>query len=146
MSKYHTTDSVSKQIASASALFTLDNLIKLGYIIFIFLFNRIIFRKWMEKMKGDITLALIAQTAGDIADDAGFENLSIKAVAEKLGIKSPSLIFHVKSLNGLKSLLGQYTAKLFVAELLRAGFGKSRLEAVSALGKTSVKFAVRHPG
>ncbi|MDR1132682.1 MAG: WHG domain-containing protein [Synergistaceae bacterium] len=97
-------------------------------------------------MKGDVTIDLIAQTAGDIADAVGFENLSLKEVAAKLEIKSPSLIFHVKNLNGLKSVLGQYTTRLVVAELLRAGFGKSGLDAVSALGKTSIDFAVRHPG
>jgi AcrR family transcriptional regulator len=97
-------------------------------------------------MKGDITTDVIAQAAGDIADIVGLENLSIKDVAERLGIKSPSLIFHVKSLNGLKSILGHYTSKIIVAELLRAGFGKSGLEAVSALGKASIEFALRHPG
>jgi AcrR family transcriptional regulator len=97
-------------------------------------------------MKGGITTDFIAQTAGEIADRVGLENLSIKDVAEKLGIKSPSLMFHVKNLSGMKSILGQYTAKIFVAGLLRAGFGKSGLEAVSALGKTSIEFAVKHPG
>jgi AcrR family transcriptional regulator len=97
-------------------------------------------------MKGDITTDLIARAAGDIADAVGLENLSIKDVAEKLGIKSPSLMFHVKNLNGLKSVLGQYTAKIFVAALLRAGFGKSGLDVVSALGKTSIEFAVEHTG
>jgi AcrR family transcriptional regulator len=97
-------------------------------------------------MKGDITTDLIAQAAGDIADIVGLENLSIKDVAEKLGIKSPSLIFHVKNLNGLKSILGRYTSKIVAEELLRAGFGKSGVQAVSALGKASIEFAIRRPG
>ncbi|GHV31678.1 TetR family transcriptional regulator [Clostridia bacterium] len=97
-------------------------------------------------MKGEVTIDLIAQFAGDIADNEGLEKLTVKAVAEKLEIKPPSLMFHVKNLNGLKSILGQHTIKVLVAELLRAGFGKSGLEAVVALGKASMDFAVRHPG
>jgi AcrR family transcriptional regulator len=100
----------------------------------------------MALMKDEVTDELIVQTAGQIADRAGLENLSLKEVAEKLEIKSPSLIFHVKSLNGLKNLLGKYTTRLLVAELMEAGFGKSGLEAIAALGGAAVKFALAHPG
>jgi AcrR family transcriptional regulator len=97
-------------------------------------------------MKNEVTDDLIAQTAGRIADQVGLENLSLKEVAEKLEIRSPSLIFHVKSLNGLKNLLGKYTTRLLVAELMEAGFGKSGLDAIAALGDAAAKFAFAHPG
>jgi AcrR family transcriptional regulator len=97
-------------------------------------------------MKDEVTDELIARTAGRIADRVGLENLSLKEVAEKLEIKSPSLIFHVKSLKGLKNLLGKYTTRLLVAGLMEAGFGKSGLDAIAALGGVAAKFAFAHPG
>jgi hypothetical protein len=97
-------------------------------------------------MKNEITIELIAQAAGEIADKIGLEKLSLKEVAEKLGIKSPSLIFHVKNLNGLKHLLGQYTMQILVSELLRTGFGKSGLDAIAAVGNAAIHFSVEHPG
>jgi AcrR family transcriptional regulator len=97
-------------------------------------------------MKDEVTDELIVQTAGRIADRDGLENLSLKEVAEKLEIRSPSLIFHVKSLKGLKNLLGKYTTRLLVAELMEAGFGKSGFDAITALGDVAAKFAFAHPG
>jgi hypothetical protein len=105
-----------------------------------------IFMKGLLKMKNEITIELIAQTAGEIADKIGLEKLSLKEVAEKLGIRSPSLIFHVKNLNGLKRLLGQYTTRILASELLRIGFGKSGFDAVAAVGNAVIHFAVEHPG
>jgi hypothetical protein len=49
-------------------------------------------------------------------------------------------------LKGLKNLLGKYTIRLLVAELMEAGFGKSGLGAIAALGDVAVKFAFTHPG
>jgi hypothetical protein len=97
-------------------------------------------------MKDEVTDELIARTAGRIADQVGLENLSLKEAAEKPEIRNLSLIFYVKSLKGLKNLLGKYTARLLVAELMEAGFGKSGLDAIAALGGAAVKFAFAHPG
>jgi hypothetical protein len=46
----------------------------------------------------------------------------------------------LKSLKGLKNLLGKYTARLMVAELMEAGFGKSGLDAIAALGDVAESF------
>ena len=100
----------------------------------------------MVIMKGDISAELIARTAGEVADRIGLENLSLKEVAERLNIKSPSLIFHVKNLNGMKNIVSNYTISLIVAELMDAGFGNNGLDAVAAMGYAAVRFALEHPG
>lgn len=48
-----------------------------------------------------VTKAAVIQTACDIADEKGLNNVSLKAVAEKLNIRTPSLYNHIGSIDDL---------------------------------------------
>jgi hypothetical protein len=61
----------------------------------------------MAHRKDKVTDELIAKTADRIADQVGLENLSLKEVAEKLEIRSPSLIdLPCQKLEGLEKSPG----------------------------------------
>ena len=48
-----------------------------------------------------VTRAEVIKTASDMADRNGLHNVSLKAIAENLGIRTPSLYNHIGSLDEL---------------------------------------------
>lgn len=48
-----------------------------------------------------VSKALVIETASQIADEQGLNSLSLKAVAEKLNVRTPSLYNHIESLDDL---------------------------------------------
>ena len=52
----------------------------------------------------NISRERIIETAANLSNKAGLENLSLKMIAEELKIKSPSLYNHVSSLDDIKKL------------------------------------------
>ena len=52
-----------------------------------------------RKMNMRVTKAEVIKTASDMADRNGLHNVSLKAIAENLGIRTPSLYNHIGSLD-----------------------------------------------
>ena len=48
-----------------------------------------------------VSKALVIETASQIADEQGLNSLSLKAVAEKLNVRTPSLYNHIESLDDI---------------------------------------------
>lgn len=55
-----------------------------------------------------IDQSLIVHTAAEIADADGLSQVTLAAIAGRLGIKSPSLYNHVQGLTGLRTGLAHY--------------------------------------
>ncbi len=88
---------------------------------------------------------VILNAAAELAEEKGLENVSLLQVAEKLGVKSPSLYNH---LSGLKELsLG--IAKLAISRLddavRGAAVGRSKEDALMAIAMAYRKFAKENP-
>lgn len=87
----------------------------------------------------------ILNAAAELAEEKGLENVSLLQVAEKLGVKSPSLYNH---LSGLKELsLG--IAKLAISRLedaiRNAAVGRSKEDALMAIALAYRRFAKGNP-
>ncbi|CAM3109100.1 TetR/AcrR family transcriptional regulator [Paenibacillus sediminis] len=93
-----------------------------------------------------IDLQMVIQTAAEIADQEGFEAVTLSALAYKLNIKSPSLYNHVKGLPGLRKQLALYSIGEFYNTLSEAAIGRSNDEAIIAIGTAYIHFARKHPG
>ena len=48
-----------------------------------------------------VTKTSVRQAASDIADEKGLNNVSLKVVAERLNIRTPSLYNHIENLDDL---------------------------------------------
>lgn len=99
-------------------------------------------------MARKVGLALddVAQAAAAVADRAGLDAVTLSAVADELGVRSPSLYAHVQGLEGLRRLLGRYAAGRLAAQLTRAAARHEGREALSAIAHAYRRFARRHPG
>ncbi len=74
--------------------------------------------------------ATVVEAAAKLVDEEGIEQLSLGRLAERLGVRTPSLYNHVAGLPGLKHDLALFCSRELLDRLLRATIGKSRAEAM----------------
>jgi AcrR family transcriptional regulator len=96
--------------------------------------------------KVGLELTAILDTAGEIADLHGMQEVTLASLAKKLGIRPPSLYNHFDGLGGLRKKMAIYGIDLLYKELADASIGVSGDKAVLALSKAYVDFARRHTG
>ncbi len=88
----------------------------------------------------------VVDEAERIADEVGLSRLTLTALAERLGVRQPSLYKHVDGMDGLMRSIA-VRAKTELAEVLgRAAVGRARGDAVTALSHAYRGWAVAHPG
>src|SRR6266550_359540 len=88
----------------------------------------------------------VVEAAAKLVDEEGIEQLSLGRLAERLGIRTPSLYNHVAGLPGLKHDLALYCLRDVLNLILRATVGKSRAEAIFALADAYRAYAQEAPG
>jgi len=90
--------------------------------------------------------AAVVEAAAKLVDEEGIEQLSLGRLAERLGIRTPSLYNHVAGLPGLKHDLAIYCLHDLLARITYATIGKSHTEAVVALANAYRAYARETPG
>jgi AcrR family transcriptional regulator len=89
---------------------------------------------------------VILRAAEEIADREGLERLSLARLAERLGVRPPSLYNHVAGLDDVRRGLALEGARALAGRLARAAVGKPGAEGVRAIGEAYRAFAREHPG
>jgi AcrR family transcriptional regulator len=90
--------------------------------------------------------AAVVEAAAKLVNEEGIDQLSLGRLAERLGIRTPSLYNHVAGLPGLKRDLTLYSLRELHDQLTHATIGKSRAEAIVALADTYRAYAREAPG
>jgi AcrR family transcriptional regulator len=81
-----------------------------------------------------------------MADEVGFENLTLSALALRLGVRQPTLYKHVNGTAGLHREMA-IMAKMELADVMRrAAVGRARDEALVAIANAYRAWAAEHPG
>lgn len=93
-----------------------------------------------------ITLQRVVETAVELANEQGFEAVTLGSVAARLGIRTPSLYNHVAGLPGLQSEIAIWGSKILVEQIQRAAVGKSGRDAIFAVAHAYRDFAHAYPG
>lgn len=88
----------------------------------------------------------VLQTAAQLADAQGVQQVSIATLAKALGVRSPSLYNHVAGLADLRKQLALYGLDKWEHALMRSVVGKSGDTAVQALCMAYLAFVRKHPG
>ena len=96
--------------------------------------------------KFSLDLQRILEVAGELADDAGMQEVTLANLAKKLGIRPPSLYNHFDGLAGLRKRLAIYGLNKLYENLAHAAIGVSGTEALLVVSRAYVGFARRHPG
>ena len=96
--------------------------------------------------RAGLTTAVVTQEAGRLADEVGFENLTLSALALRLGVRQPTLYKHVNGTSGLHREMA-VAAKTELADVIRrAAVGRARDEALFAIADAYRTWATEHPG
>ena len=81
-----------------------------------------------------------------MADDAGLGQLSLTALAERLGVRQPSIYKHIDSMAGLRRSIS-VRAKAELGDVLaRAAVGRSGADAIRSMSQAYRTWALAHPG
>lgn len=89
---------------------------------------------------------IVVAEAARIADEIGWEALTLAAVATRLGVRLPSLYKHIDGRDALRTHVAVDALRGLAIELSAATVGKSGREAITALADAYRGFAARRPG
>jgi AcrR family transcriptional regulator len=96
--------------------------------------------------RAGLTTALVTQEAGRLADEVGFENLTLSALALRLGVRQPTLYKHVNATSGLHREMAVLAKRDLADVMRRAAVGRSRDQALVAIANAYRAWALEHPG
>jgi AcrR family transcriptional regulator len=80
--------------------------------------------------RSNLTKQLVVQSAVELINNEGLEALSLNRLADRLGIRTPSLYNHVDGLPGLRRELSLLNARYLAERLSDAAIGQSGPELV----------------
>lgn len=84
--------------------------------------------------------------AAELADTQGLEEVTLSALAAKLGVRPPSLYNHINGLAGLRTLLAIHGLEQLYEAMSAAAEDVEGEAAVHAMSQAYVGFTRRHPG
>jgi len=93
-----------------------------------------------------ITADSLTVTAVTYVDQAGYDALSVSAVAEELDVAPSALYTHCEGLEGLRSLIAIAACHNLADCIRTAAIGMAGDTALSAMGHAYRRFALDHPG
>ena len=96
--------------------------------------------------RAGLSRAVIAADAAELADENGWDQLTLAAVAARFGVRQPSLYKHVAGLAELRRDISVLSARELHEELSAAAVGKSGTDALLAMADAYRTFAKKHPG
>lgn len=88
----------------------------------------------------------VLQTAITLADEGGFEAVTLASVANQLGIRIPSLYNHIAGLPALRAAMALWGVRELADRARRSAVGKSGDAAVFSVAEAYRAFALAHPG
>jgi AcrR family transcriptional regulator len=93
-----------------------------------------------------LDMQTVLNAAAEIADQDGFDAVTMALVAQKLNVRSPSLYNHIEGLGGLRKSLAVYGIKAFYAWLLEAAGGEAGETSAYKFAEAYLSFVHHHPG
>lgn len=93
-----------------------------------------------------ITKNDVIATASALADKDGLNSVSLKVVAEQLGIRTPSLYNHIESLEQLLLEVAHQGMKEMNEDMMQAAIGISGTPAIQAISIAYLSYMIAHPG
>lgn len=84
--------------------------------------------------------------AEQMADDVGLSRLTLAALADRLGVRQPSLYKHIASMDSLQRSIAVKAKNELADALARATVGRARGDAIVSMSRAYRTWALEHPG
>ncbi len=92
-----------------------------------------------------LTRERVVEEAATLADEVGLGRLTLAALAERLGVRQPSLYKHIDSMAGLQRSMSLQSQRELGEVLARAAVGRSGAYAIRAMSYADRDWARQHP-
>ncbi|WP_405974653.1 WHG domain-containing protein [Streptomyces sp. NBC_00988] len=96
--------------------------------------------------RAGLTADRVVAAAADLADEVGFENVSLSALARGFGVKDASLYSHVRNLQDLRTRVAFLAGGELVDRIAVAVADRTDREALGAFADAYRAYALEHPG
>jgi AcrR family transcriptional regulator len=96
--------------------------------------------------RAGLTETRVVEEAERLADEVGLSNLTLAALAERLGVRQPSLYKHIAGMDGLQRSISVRAKNELAGVLGRAAVGRARDDAIVSMSRAYRAWAREHPG
>ena len=96
--------------------------------------------------RAGLTVDRVVEAAADLADEIGFEKVTLSALARHFGVKDASLYSHVKNLQDLRTRVALLAGAEMIDDIAEAVAGRAGKDALAAFAGAYREYALRHPG
>ncbi len=96
--------------------------------------------------RAGLTADRLVAAAADLADEAGYENVTLSALARRFGVKDASLYAHVRGLSDLRTRMALLAGGEMTDRIAAAVAGRTGKEALAAFAGAYREYALAHPG
>lgn len=96
--------------------------------------------------RAGVTVARVVEEGERIADEVGLTNLTLAAVAERLGVRQPSLYKHIDGVDALRRSIALRAKDELAGVLGHAAVGRARGDAIASMAHAYREWARDHPG
>lgn len=95
--------------------------------------------------RAGLTPDRVTDAAAEMADEVGLDQLTLAALADRLGVRQPSLYKHIDSMAGLKRSISIQAKRDMGDVLVRAAVGRSGAQAIRSMSHAYRDWALLHP-
>ncbi|AVT29043.1 TetR family transcriptional regulator [Plantactinospora sp. BC1] len=96
--------------------------------------------------RAGLTAERLTRAAAELADEVGFENVTISALARHFGVKDASLYSHVRNARDLRVRVAALALTELADRAAAALAGRAGRDALAAFADTYRNYAKQHPG
>jgi AcrR family transcriptional regulator len=96
--------------------------------------------------RAGLTVERVVQAAADLADEVGFEQVTLSALARHFGVKDASLYSHVRNLQDLRTRLALLAGGEMIDRIAAAVAGRAGKQALAAFADAYRAYALERPG
>ncbi|MFF7142173.1 MULTISPECIES: TetR-like C-terminal domain-containing protein [Streptomyces] len=97
-------------------------------------------------VRAGLSAERVVAAAAELADEVGFENVTVSALARRFGVKDASLYSHIKNLQDLRTRLALHAGAELIEQIAAAVAGRAGKDALAAFAGAYRTYACRHPG
>ncbi|MFI1440791.1 TetR-like C-terminal domain-containing protein [Streptomyces fructofermentans] len=96
--------------------------------------------------RAGLTAEVLVAAAADLADEVGFENVTLSALARRFGVKDASLYSHVRNLQDLRTRTALLAGAEMIDRIAEAVAGRAGKDALVAFAGAYRAYALERPG
>ncbi|GAA3846265.1 TetR/AcrR family transcriptional regulator [Streptomyces lannensis] len=88
----------------------------------------------------------LVSAAAELADEVGYDNVTMSALARRFGVKDASLYSHIRNMQDLRTRLALFAGGEMIDHIAVAVAGRAGRDALTAFADAYRAYARRHPG